>query len=90
VSDKTAFGAMEAIKEAGLRIPDDIAIVGIDDVHESAYTDPPLTTFHIPRHEMGVIAMRKLHHLITADWEPVAKSVVYGELVVRESSGRCS
>ncbi|MGH2560026.1 MAG: LacI family DNA-binding transcriptional regulator [Thermomicrobiales bacterium] len=87
VSDKTAFGAMEAIKEAGLRIPADIAIVGIDDVVESAYTDPPLTTFLMPRHEMGVIAMRKLHHLITADWEPVAKSVVYGELVVRESSG---
>jgi LacI family transcriptional regulator len=87
VSDKTAFGAMEAIKEAGLRIPEDIAIVGIDDVHESAYTHPPLTTFRIPRHEMGVLAMRKLHHLIDGDREPPAKSVVYGELVVRGSTG---
>ena len=58
VSDKTAFGAMEAIKEAGLRIPEDIAIVGIDDVVDSAYAHPPLTTFRMPRHEMGVIAMR--------------------------------
>ena len=86
VSDKTAFGAMEAIKEAGLRIPDEIALVGIDDVHESAYAHPPLTTFRIPRHEMGVLAMRKLHHLIGDDREPVAKCVVYGELVVREST----
>jgi LacI family transcriptional regulator len=86
VSDKTAFGAMEAIKEAGLRIPEEVAIVGIDDVHESAYTHPPLTTFRIPRHEMGVLAMRKLHHLIDGDREPIAKSVVYGELVVRGST----
>lgn len=87
VSDKTAIGAIEAIKEAGLRIPEDIAIVGIDDVVESAFTDPPLTTFRIPRNTMGIIAMRKLHHSINADEEPAAKTVVYGELVVRASSG---
>jgi LacI family transcriptional regulator len=87
VSDKTAFGAMEAIKEAGLRIPHDVAIVGIDDVADSAYTHPPLTTYRIPRHAMGVLAMRKLHHIVISDEAPPAKSVVYGELVVRESSG---
>jgi len=86
VSDKTAFGAMEAIKEAGLRIPDDIAIAGIDDVHESAYGHPALTTFHMPRQDMGVIAMRKLHYLIAADRQPPAKTVLYGELIVREST----
>jgi DNA-binding LacI/PurR family transcriptional regulator len=86
VSDKTAFGAMEAIKEAGLRIPEDIAIAGIDDVHESAYTHPPLTTFRMPRQDMGVIAMRKLHYLIAADRQPPAKTVLYGELIVREST----
>jgi len=92
VSDKTAFGAMEAIKEAGLRIPDDIAIAGIDNVHESAYSHPPLTTFHMPRHEMGVIAMRKLHNLIAADRQPPAKTVLYGDLIVRDSTAgdRCS
>lgn len=85
VSDKTAIGAMEAIREAGLRIPDDIAIVGIDDVGESAYTEPPLTTFRIPRNLMGTIAMRTLHHVIGGEEEPVAKTIVYGELVVRGS-----
>ncbi len=92
VSDKTAFGAMEAIKEAGLRIPDDIAIAGIDDVHESAYSHPPLTTFHMPRHDMGVIAMRKLHNLIAADRLPPAKTVLYGEFIIRASTAgdRCA
>jgi len=87
ISDKTAFGALEAIKEAGLRIPEDIAIAGIDDVGESAYTRPPLTSFRIPRMEMGILAMQKLHHLINGDSEVSVKSVVYGELKARESSG---
>jgi len=88
ISDKTAFGAMEAIKEAGLRIPDDIAIVSIDDVSESAYTNPPLTSFHIPRSEIGVLAMQKLHRLISGETEVPVKSLVYGELIVRESSAQ--
>jgi LacI family transcriptional regulator len=87
ISDKTAFGAMEAIKEAGLRIPEDIAIASIDDVSESAYMRPPLTSVHIPRLEMGILAMQKLHRLISGEPEIVVKSVVYGELVVRESCG---
>jgi len=87
ISDKTAFGAMEAIKEVGLRIPEDIAIVSIDDVSESAYTRPPLTSVHIPRLEMGILAMQKLHRLINGEPELAVKSVVYAELVVRESCG---
>jgi LacI family transcriptional regulator len=87
ISDKTAFGAMEAIKEAGLRIPEDIAIAGIDDVSESAYARPPLTSYRIPRMEMGILAMQKLHHLINGETEVAVKSVIYGDLVVRDSSG---
>src|ERR687886_248550 len=85
ISDKTAFGAMEAIKEACLRIPEDIAIVSIDDVTESAYTRPPLTCFHIPRADIGQLAMQKLHRLIRGEREVPARSIVYGSLVVRES-----
>src|SRR5262245_41285210 len=87
ISDKTAFGAMEAIKEAGLRIPEDIAIASIDDVSESAYTRPPLTSVRIPRAQMGVLAMQKLHRLINGEQEIAVKSVVYADLVVRESCG---
>jgi DNA-binding LacI/PurR family transcriptional regulator len=87
ISDKTAFGAMEAIKEAGLRIPADIAVVSIDDVAESAYTHPPLSSFHIPRTEIGMLAMQKLQRLINGEPEIVVKSIVYGDLVIRGSCG---
>lgn len=87
ISDKTALGAMEAIKEAGLRIPEDIAIASIDNIVESAYTRPPLTTIHIPKFEMGLLAMQKLHYLMHGDDEIPAKTIVYHELLVRESCG---
>lgn len=87
IHDRSAFGAYEAIKEAGLRIPEDIAIVSIDDVAESAHSRPALTTFHIPRAEMGIFAMQKLHRLINEEPEIPSKTIVYGELIVRESCG---
>jgi LacI family transcriptional regulator len=87
ISDKTAIGAMEAIREAGLRIPDDIAIASIDNIAESAYCRPPLTTVHIPKREMGVLAFQRLHHLITNDHDIPVKNIVYSELIVRQSSG---
>lgn len=86
ISDKTAFGAMSALNEAGLRVPKDISIVSIDNVSESAYTNPPLTTFDIPKCEMGVLAMRILHRIIEGSQEIPVKSIVYGSLVVREST----
>ena len=85
ISDKTAFGAMSALTEAGLRIPRDISVIGIDNVSDSAYTQPPLTTFNIPKHEMGILAMRILHRIMTGDQDIPVKSIVYGDLVVRES-----
>jgi LacI family transcriptional regulator len=85
ISDKTAFGAMEAIREAGLRIPYDVAIGSIDNTAESAYTRPPLTTVHIPKYEIGVLALRKLHRLIEGEETIPIKSIVYSELIARES-----
>jgi DNA-binding LacI/PurR family transcriptional regulator len=85
ISDKTAIGAMEAIREVGLNIPGDIAIGSIDNTMESGYTRPPLTTVHIPKYEIGVLAMRKLHRLIEGSEMIPVKSIVYSELIVRES-----
>lgn len=87
ISDKTAFGAMEAIREAGLRIPDDVAVASIDNTLESAYTRPPLTTVNIPKYEMGVLALQKLHRLIQGEDTIPVKTIVYSELIVRESCG---
>jgi LacI family transcriptional regulator len=87
ISDKTAFGAMEAIREAGLRIPDDIAIGSIDNTRESQFTRPPLTTVHIPKYEIGMLAMQKLNRIIKGENTTAFKSVVYSKLIVRESCG---
>jgi LacI family transcriptional regulator len=85
VSDKSALGAIEAIKEAGLRIPYDISIASIDDVAESAYSSPPLTTFHVPKYQLGETSVTVLHRLLTIADQPPAKTVLLGHLVVRQS-----
>ena len=86
VSDKTAFGAMEAIKDAGLRIPDDISIAAIDDVSESQYASPPLTTYHVPKRALGEAAINTLHTLLRSPGAaPTAKIALTGHLVVRQS-----
>jgi LacI family transcriptional regulator len=86
VRDKTALGAMDAIRESSLRIPEDISIVSIDDIAESAFSRPPLTTVRIPKYDMGVVAMQKLHRLIREESEIPVLSVVYSDLIERESS----
>jgi DNA-binding LacI/PurR family transcriptional regulator len=87
ISDKTAFGALEALKERGLRIPRDVAIVSIDDVEESAHTTPPLTTVNVPRSEMGAEAVRRLLALLRGESTRPTKTVLYTHLVVRGSCG---
>jgi DNA-binding LacI/PurR family transcriptional regulator len=88
ISDKTALGAMEAIREANLHIPSDISIGSIDNTHESGYARPPLTTVHIPKFEIGVLAFRKLHDIIEGRNTIPLKSSVYSELIIRESTGK--
>jgi len=79
---------MDAVREAGLRIPDDIAIGSIDNTRESQFTRPPLTTVHIPKYEIGVLAMQKLKRIIMDEDTTAFKSVVYSELIVANPVGR--
>lgn len=87
ISDRTAFGALDALREAEISVPDDIAMVGFDDVEQSAYTMPPLTTIHIPKAQMGDLAMLRLHQLMTnqGSMEPQMQ-VVFTSLVHRASA----
>jgi LacI family transcriptional regulator len=87
VSDRAAFGAMDAIKDAGLRIPDDISVVGIDDVRDSAYSTPPLTTFNVPKYDLGRMAIFILHGLIRNQVIPPCRTVLLGNIVQRQSAG---
>ena len=84
-SDVVAFGAMAAIREAGLRVPEDIAVVGFDDIPLAAYFDPPLTTVHLPAHDLGRAAgVALLDRINGRDVE--TRTVLPTALVVRSST----
>ena len=87
ISDKTALGALDALKEAGLRVPDDMALVGFDDIAESAHVTPALTTVRLPGQAIGEVAVQRLAALIDGAAVLPSKTVLYTELIVRESSG---
>jgi DNA-binding LacI/PurR family transcriptional regulator len=86
VSDRAALGAMDAIKDAGLRVPNDISVVGIDDVRDSGYSVPTLTTFSVPKYELGRAAVINLHNIVTNNHIPPARTVLIGKLVERQSA----
>ncbi len=86
-SDLVAFGAMEAIKARGLRIPQDIALVGFDDVRLANYVDPPLTTVRLPAYELGRHAMDMLFKMIEGEDLEGNGVLLETELIIRESCG---
>jgi DNA-binding LacI/PurR family transcriptional regulator len=87
ISDETAFGAMRALHEHHLRIPEDMALVSIDDIEFAAYSQPPLTTVRVPRRQMGMYALHVLAmHEAHPDVQPVSM-VFPTELIVRDSCG---
>jgi LacI family transcriptional regulator len=84
-SDVQAMGAMKAVRESGLRIPDDIAIVGFDDIELAEYVG--LTTIRQPMFQMGKQAVERLMALIDDPQSPRRHLNIQTELVVRESCG---
>jgi LacI family transcriptional regulator len=85
-NDLMAFGAMRALRNAGRRVPDDVAVVGFDDLPASAMTHPPLTTVRQPLYEMGRTAASMVMAAVRG--ESIAKRVeLPTSLVIRDSSG---
>ncbi|HVA92507.1 MAG TPA: LacI family DNA-binding transcriptional regulator [Chloroflexota bacterium] len=85
--DTIAIGAMRAAKEYGLRLPDDLAITGFDDISFARDLDPPLTTIHVPKELLGELAVRKLIERISHPDRPPVVQTVQTTLVVRGSCG---
>lgn len=87
-NDSMAIGVLSALREAGLRVPEDIAVGGFDDIPLARYMDPPLTSVRVPISELGARAVgtlleaiaRKTHHTRQ-------RSRVSTELVIRRSTG---
>lgn len=86
-SDMMAIGALLALYEAGLRVPDEMAVVGFDDLPVTQYTCPPLTTVHQPIYEKGQWAANILIDQIEGRSGPAVQVNLQAELVVRFSCG---
>jgi DNA-binding LacI/PurR family transcriptional regulator len=86
-NDISAMGAMRAIKETGVRVPEDISVVGFDDIREAAYHLPSLTTVRQPMRKMGALAAEALLDRLEGRNGHEGGILVEPELVVRESTG---
>lgn len=85
-NDLMALGALQALREKSVRIPDDVALVGFDNLPQAASANPPLTTVAQPIREMTETAVRLLLRLIQGEELDVNRVVLEAHLVVRESS----
>lgn len=85
-SDQMAFGVYEAARQHGLRVPDDLSVVGFDDLPEARWACPPLTTVRQPLSEMGLLAARTVMRLTKGEAIESPRVELATELVPRESS----
>lgn len=90
-NDLSAIGAMTALREHGLHVPDDVSVVGFDDIHLASYTSPKLTTIRQPIYDMGRAAATLLIEARRKEVSLNDKTMIFAaELVVRESTGPIS
>jgi len=87
-NDLSALGVLNAVAEAGKRVPDDVSVVGFDDLHLSAYTAPPLTTIRQPAVEIATLATEILIGLTKGREVEEMRHLLEPELVVRASTRR--
>ena len=87
-NDLMALGVIQGIKESGLQVPDDIAVVGFDDISFAAFPEISLTTVRQPKYEMGKLAADILLDLILSGTQVQKRYILEPELIVRSSSVR--
>jgi LacI family transcriptional regulator len=87
-NDLTAIGALRAITRVGLRVPEDISVVGFDDIELSRFTQPPLTTIRLSRDELGRKAFAALYETVSGEQSSGQEIHVHTSLVERESTAR--
>jgi len=85
-NDFTAIGALNAIKQAGLRIPEDIAVAGYDDIPLASHITPALTTVRQPTREQGRLAAEFLLQRIEDRERPRQEKIFDCELIIRQST----
>ncbi len=85
-NDIAAIGAIRALKDANLRVPQDVSVVGFDDIHGAAFQSPSLTTIRQPLYSMGKLAAQVLLDRLEKDAKHPLRVAVEPELIVREST----
>lgn len=86
-NDHTAFGAINAVKARGLRVPEDLSVIGFDDIPSSQHIDPPLTTVRHPFGDIAQVAVKHLLDLIDGKAGPRQRIELPSDLIVRASTG---
>jgi LacI family transcriptional regulator len=86
-SDTMALGALRALRETGTRVPDEVALVGFDDMPRAATTNPPLTTIRQPIRRAGLLAVEMLTDILENGAKPPRRIILPTELVIRASCG---
>ncbi len=87
VSDNLAIGAISKLKESGFQVPQDVAVIGFNDILPASITDPALSTIGLPLYEMGKQAMQALNKVMGRDVRTWIQTKFSGCLVIRESCG---
>ena len=85
-SDLIAMGAMSALEDAGVKIPEDVSIVGIDDISFAFLARPSLTTISVPRERLGITAFQALDKVLKLKRHMGADYRLETELVIRRST----
>ena len=85
-NDAMALGAIKYLKSTGLHVPGDISIIGFDDVETGIISDPPLTTMHVPKIELGSQAMKMMVDILENRTKKPHKILISAELVERDST----
>jgi LacI family transcriptional regulator len=86
-NDAMAVGVYQALYKKGLRVPEDVAVIGYDDIQLAQYMTPPLTTIHQPKDSLGELAIDTLLHRLQEPGADPQVLVLTPELVIRESVG---
>ncbi len=88
--DSLAFGAIRGVQDAGYCVPEDVSVVGMDDLPLSAFCSPPLTTMHIPMREIGSAALSLLLDDLAPARLPPRRVELACHLVQRQSAARAA
>jgi DNA-binding LacI/PurR family transcriptional regulator len=85
-NDLIAMGAMSALEESGVRVPEDISVIGIDDIFFAFLARPPLTTIRVPREQLGIEAFEALERMLKLKRRKGSNYTLETDLVVRRST----